>query len=84
MTLNGRKIDVFFHPTAVRPGSVLETGDRFCVSGGCRSHVAGLGDVYESRRPAERRCHFPVVQIKWGTITIRPTTSSSPSRGCTP
>jgi hypothetical protein len=33
MTLKGRNIDMFFHPTAVRPGSVLETGDMFVMAG---------------------------------------------------
>ena len=27
MTLRGREIDIFFHPTGIRPGSVLELGD---------------------------------------------------------
>jgi len=33
MTLKGKPIDMFFHPTAVRPGSVLETGDTFVMAG---------------------------------------------------
>jgi hypothetical protein len=33
MTLKGRPIDAFFHPTAVRPGTVLETGDTFALAG---------------------------------------------------
>lgn len=36
MTLKGEDIDVFFLPTGVRPGSVLEVGDAFSFSG----HVA--------------------------------------------
>jgi len=27
LTLKGREVEVFFHPTAVRPGSILEVGD---------------------------------------------------------
>lgn len=33
MTLKGRDIDLFMHLTGVRPGTVLETGDTFAVSG---------------------------------------------------
>jgi hypothetical protein len=33
MTLKGRAIDLFWHPTAVRPGSVLEIGDRVSFAG---------------------------------------------------
>src|SRR5215813_5635644 len=33
MTLKGRAIDLFVHLTGVRPGSVLETGDTFALSG---------------------------------------------------
>lgn len=33
MTLKGRPIDLFWHPTAVRPGSVLEIGDRVSFAG---------------------------------------------------
>jgi hypothetical protein len=36
LTLKGEDIDVFFLPTGVRPGSVLESGDMFSFSG----HVA--------------------------------------------
>src|SRR5262249_6991918 len=32
MTLKGRAIDLFVHPTAVRPGTVLEGGDTFSVA----------------------------------------------------
>ena len=33
MTLNGQEIDLFLMPTAVRPGTVLEVGDRFVFAG---------------------------------------------------
>lgn len=33
MTLKGREIDLFIHLTGVRPGSVLEVGDTFALSG---------------------------------------------------
>src|SRR6185503_8038972 len=33
MTLKGRAVDLFWHPTAVRPGSVLEVGDRVSFAG---------------------------------------------------
>ena len=33
MTLQGQEIDLFLMPTAVRPGSVLEVGDRFVFAG---------------------------------------------------
>ena len=33
MTLKSRDIDMFFHPTAVRPGTVLEVGDTFSIAG---------------------------------------------------
>ena len=33
MRLKGRDINLFIHPTAVRPGSVLELGDNFSVAG---------------------------------------------------
>jgi len=32
-TLKGKQIDLFVHPTAVRPGSVLEVGDLFAFAG---------------------------------------------------
>ena len=33
MTLRGQEIDLFLMPTAVRPGTVLEVGDRFVFAG---------------------------------------------------
>ena len=33
MTIKGKEIDIFFMPTAVRPGAVLEVGDRFVFAG---------------------------------------------------
>jgi len=33
MTLDGRPIDAFLHPTAARAGTVLETGDTFALAG---------------------------------------------------
>ena len=33
MTLKGQEIDIFFMPTAVRPGAILELGDRFVFAG---------------------------------------------------
>ncbi len=33
MTLKGREIDLFWHPTAVRPGTVLEIGNRVSFAG---------------------------------------------------
>ncbi len=33
MTLKGQEIDLFLMPTAVRPGTVLEAGDRFVFAG---------------------------------------------------
>ena len=33
MTLKGEEIDIFLMPTAVRPGTVLEVGDRFVFAG---------------------------------------------------
>ena len=33
MTLKGQEIDLFLMPTAVRPGTVLEVGDRFVFAG---------------------------------------------------
>ncbi len=33
MTLRGRAVDLFWHPTAVRPGSILEIGDRVSFAG---------------------------------------------------
>jgi hypothetical protein len=33
MTLKGEEIDIFFHPTGTRPGSILETGNRVSFSG---------------------------------------------------
>ena len=33
MTLKGQEIDIFLMPTAVRPGAVLEIGDRFVFAG---------------------------------------------------
>ena len=33
MTLKGRAVDLFWHPTGVRPGSVLEIGDRVSFAG---------------------------------------------------
>jgi hypothetical protein len=42
MTLKGRTIELFFHPTAIRPGSVLEVGDVFAVSGAVAPTLAGL------------------------------------------
>jgi hypothetical protein len=33
LTLKGKPIDLFVHPTAVRPGSVLEVGDLFAFAG---------------------------------------------------
>ena len=41
MTLKGRDIDMFFHPTAVRPGTVLEVGDTFAVAGAVGPTLAG-------------------------------------------
>lgn len=32
-TLKGKEIDLFFHPTAVRPGSILQRGDRISFAG---------------------------------------------------
>jgi hypothetical protein len=42
MRLKGRSIDMFFHPTAVRPGSVLEVGDTFAIAGAIGPTLAGL------------------------------------------
>jgi hypothetical protein len=33
MTLKGRDIDLFFHPTGLRPGSILEVGDKASIAG---------------------------------------------------
>jgi hypothetical protein len=33
MTLKGRDIDLFFHPTGIRPGSILESGDIVSIAG---------------------------------------------------
>jgi len=33
MTLKGKPIDIFFHPTGTRPGSILETGDIVSFAG---------------------------------------------------
>jgi hypothetical protein len=33
MTLQGQEIDLFLMPTAVRPGTILEVGDRFVFAG---------------------------------------------------
>jgi hypothetical protein len=33
MTLKGKDIDLFFHPTGLRPGSILEVGDKASIAG---------------------------------------------------
>jgi hypothetical protein len=33
MTLKGKEIDLFFHPTGIRPGSILEVGDWASIAG---------------------------------------------------
>jgi hypothetical protein len=72
MTLLGRKIDMFFHPTAVRPGSVLETGDAFTLAGA----VAPTLPALVSSPRAGRRSRFPDERTRLVIIIIRPTTSS--------
>ena len=45
-TLKGEEIDLFIHLTGVRPGSVLETGNTFALSGCGRTDAAGKGGLY--------------------------------------
>lgn len=44
-TLKGKDIDIFFHPTGVRPGSMLETGDVLSVAGAVMPPMGSLVTV---------------------------------------
>src|SRR5690242_4344512 len=57
MTLLGRKIDMFFHPTAVRPGSVLVAGDTFALAGAVAPTLPGLV-IYTVTAPSGKAVSF--------------------------
>ena len=57
MTLKGRAIDMFFHPTLVRPGSVLVTGDTFALAGAVAPTFPGLVS-YTVTTPSGGTQHF--------------------------
>lgn len=51
MTLHGREIDMFIHPTGIRPGTILEVGDTISFSGQVAPTLASEVSV-EVRSPS--------------------------------
>ena len=57
MTLKGRDIDLFIHLTAVRPGTVLEVGDTFALTGAVGSTLPAFV-AYAITKPSGQKLTF--------------------------